>query len=95
MIAGHDAFVADLRPMIEPLLALEGRVFGIACHSYDLATALIAEEAGVLLSDGRGNALDAPLDTRSDVAWVGYANAHIRAQMEPGLLAALARRGLL
>ena len=30
----------------------------------------------MLLSDGRGNPLDAPLDTRSDVAWVGYANAH-------------------
>jgi hypothetical protein len=95
LIAGHDAFVADLRPMIEPLLAREGRAFGLACHPYDLATALIAEEAGVLLSDGHGNPLDAPLDTRSDVAWVGYANAHIRAQMEPGLLAALARRGLL
>ena len=68
LIAGHDAFVADLRPMIEPLLAREGRAFGLACHPYDLAAALIAEEAGVLLSDGRGNPLDAPLDTRSDVA---------------------------
>ena len=27
LIAGHDAFVADLRPMIEPLLAREGRAF--------------------------------------------------------------------
>ena len=95
LIAGQDAFVADLRPVVETLLAREGRALGLACHPYDLATSLIAEEAGVLLADGRGNPLDALLDTRTDVAWVGYANAAIRAQVEPGLLAALARRGLL
>ncbi|HEX6540673.1 MAG TPA: inositol monophosphatase [Ktedonobacterales bacterium] len=95
LIAGQDAFVADLRPVVEPLLAREGHPLGLACHPYDLATILIAEEAGVLLTDGQGQPLDAPLDAQTDVAWVGYANAHIRAQIEPGLLAALARRGLL
>lgn len=95
LIAGQDAFVADLRPIVEALLAREGRALGLACHPYDLATSLIAEEASVLLTDGHGNSLDAPLDTRTDVAWVGYANAAIRAQVEPGLLAALARRGLM
>lgn len=95
LIAGQDAFVADLRPVVEPLLAREGRSLGLACHPYDLAAALIAEEAGVLLTDSRGNPLDAPMDTRTAVAWVGYANSHIRAQLEPGLLAALSRRGLL
>jgi hypothetical protein len=95
LIAGQDVFVADLRPLIEPLLAREGKTFGIACHPYDLAAMLIAEEAGVLLTDGRGHPLDAPLDIQTDVAWVGYANAHIRAQIEPALLAALARRGLI
>ena len=95
LIAGHDAFVADLRPLIEPLLARDGRALGIACHPYDLATMLIAEEAGVLLTDGCGEPLDAPLDTTTAVAWVGYANTAIRAQVEPGLLTALARRGLL
>jgi hypothetical protein len=95
LISGQDAFVADLRPLIEPLLAREGRAVGLPCRPYDLAASLIAEEAGVLLSDGRGNPLDAPLDTRADVSWAGFANAHIRAQVEPGLLTALARRGLL
>ncbi len=95
LIAGQDAFVADLRSLVESLRAREGRVLGISCHPYDLATALIAEEAGVLLTDGRGHPLDAPLDTQTDVAWVGYANAQIRAQIEPALLAALTRRGLI
>jgi hypothetical protein len=95
LIAGQDVFVADLRAQIEPLLAREGRTFGLACHPYDLATALIAEEAGVLLTDGQGDPLDALLDTVADVSWVGYANLRIRASIEPALLAALARRGLL
>ena len=95
LIAGHDRFVADLRPTIEPLLARRGRSSGIACHPYDLAAVLIAEEAGVIVTDGGGRPLDAPLDIHADVAWAGYANAAIRAQIEPALLAALRQRGLL
>lgn len=91
VIAGHDRFTADLRPLFESWLARQGREFGIACHPYDLATALIAEEAGVLLTDGRGNPLDAPLTLDADVAWAGYANAAIRAQIEPLLTTALER----
>jgi hypothetical protein len=49
----------------------------------------------VLLSDGRGNPLDAPLTVDADVAWAGYANAAIRAQIEPALTVALRTRGLL
>lgn len=95
LVAGHDRFTADLRPLVEPLLARRGLAFGIACHPYDLASALIAEEAGVLLTDGRGGPLDAPLTVDADVAWAGYANAAIRAQIEPPLQAALRDRGLL
>ena len=91
LIAGHDRFTCDLRPLLEPWVARQGREFGIACHPYDLATALIAEEAGVLLSDGLGKPLDAPLTLDADVAWAGYANAAIRAQVEPLLTAAVAR----
>ena len=42
---------------------------------------------------GRGEALDAPLTVDADIAWAGYANRHIRAQIEPLLLQALRRRG--
>ena len=93
LVAGHDRFTADLRPLLEPWIMRQGLEFGIACHPYDLATALIAEEAGILLTDGLGNPLDAPLTLDADVAWAGYANAAIRAQVEPLLTAALARLG--
>ncbi|MEI8307614.1 MAG: inositol monophosphatase [Chloroflexales bacterium] len=95
LIAGHDRFVADLRPLLDRHLAARGEALGICCHPYDLATMLLAEKAGVLLSDDRGGDLDAPMDIHADVGWVGYANAEIRAQMEPALLGVLRERGIL
>jgi hypothetical protein len=95
LIAGHDRFVADLRPLMEPLLARRGLSLGICCHPYDLCTELIARELGVLVTDEHGEALHAPLDIDANVTWVGYANAQIRAQIEPALRHALATRGLL
>ena len=56
---------------------------------------LVAEEAGVMLTDAAGSALDAPFDLDADVAWVGYANGGLRERVEPALLGALDRRGLL
>jgi len=71
-----------------------GQSGGLCCHPYDVCTALIAEEAGVLLTDPWGGPLDVPLDVWANVAWVGYANSTLRRQIEPVLQAALARRGL-
>jgi hypothetical protein len=95
LIAGHDRFVADLRPLLDRHLAARGEALGICCHPYDLATILLAQKAGVLLSDDRGGELDAPMDIHADVGWAGYANAEIRAQIEPALLGALRDRGIL
>lgn len=95
LIAGHDRFVADLRPLLDGWLAARGEALGICCHPYDLATELIARQAGVILTDATGAPLDAPLDVQTDVGWVGYANAAIRAQIEPLLLGELRRRGLM
>jgi hypothetical protein len=86
LLAGHDRFVADLRPLV-------GEMRGLCAHPYDLASLLVAEEAGVLVADAQGQPLDAPLDVQTSVAWAGYANAALRATLEPLLLQALARRG--
>jgi fructose-1,6-bisphosphatase/inositol monophosphatase family enzyme len=95
LMAGHDRFVADLRPLVEPLLARRGLALGICCHPYDLCTELIARELGVIVVEPCGERLHAPLAVEPDVAWVGYANARIRAEVEPLLHAALRARGLL
>lgn len=95
LAAGHDRFVADLRPLMRAVLAERGESLGLCCHPYDLAAELVAREAGVVITDERGGPLRAPLCIEADVAWVGYANAAIRAQVEPLLQAALRRRGLI
>jgi len=94
LAVGHDRFNADLRPLMHERLQSRGQPIGLCCHPYDICTALIAQEAGVLLTDPWGRPLDAPLDVAADVAWVGYANPVLRRQVEPVLQAALARRGL-
>jgi len=77
LIVGHDRFVADLRPLVDP--------DAFACHPYDVCTAMLLEEAGGVVTDPRGGPLDAPLDTTSPVAWAGYANPELAARIGPVL----------
>jgi fructose-1,6-bisphosphatase/inositol monophosphatase family enzyme len=77
LIVGHDRFVADLRPLVDPSAP--------ACHPYDVCTAMLLEEAGGVVTDPHGEPLDAPLDTTSPVAWAGYANAALAARIGPVL----------
>ena len=95
LMTGRDRFIADIRPLLLGVLASRGLPRPLCCHPYDLCTALIAEEAGVRLTDANGRALDAPFDIEADVSWVGYANDRLRARVEPALQRALARRGLV
>lgn len=95
LMAGRDRFNADLRPLMESWLAQRGLALGICCHPYDLCTELIAREVGVIITDASGRPLSAPLNVMAEVSWVGYANAPIRAQIEPLLQKALRRRGLI
>jgi fructose-1,6-bisphosphatase/inositol monophosphatase family enzyme len=95
LIAGHDRFIADLRPLMEPMLKRRGLALGICCHPYDVCTELIARELGVIVTDAQGASLNPSLHTEADVAWCGYANEHIRAEIEPLLRQALETRGLL
>jgi hypothetical protein len=95
LMCGHDRFIADLRPLMNKLLAQRGLALGICSHPYDVCTELIAREAGVIVTDVYGAPLDAELSVEPNVGWVGYANSDIKAQMEPLLRAALQRRNLI
>lgn len=77
---GQDRFNADLRPLFYRRAGLSE---GLACHPYDCAGLLIAEEAGVVITGADGKPLDAPLDTTSPVSWVGYANEKLRGKIQP------------
>jgi fructose-1,6-bisphosphatase/inositol monophosphatase family enzyme len=89
LMAGHDRFIADLRPLLRPLLSSRGLPPALTCHPYDICCALIAEESGVIVTGADGRPLDAPLDVDAEVAWAGYANEGVRAQIEPLLQKAL------
>lgn len=95
LFAGHDRFVADLRPLFEKTLGAHGSRLGLCCHPYDLCTELIARELGVIVTDEYGKPLTTRLAVQPDVAWIGYANEGVRAQIEPLLRAELEKRGLI
>lgn len=95
LMSGRDRFVADVRPLMEQIREQRGLARGLSCHPYDLCTMLIAEELGVILTGPSGEPLDVPMDLESDVSWVGYANERIRDRVQPALLRALSRRGLI
>ena len=83
LIVGHDRFNADLRPAF---YRLQGQPEGLCCHPYDCAAMLVAEEAGVVLTDENGQQLDGPLDTTTGLSWAGYANASLQKRIEPLLM---------
>jgi hypothetical protein len=95
LMMGHDRWVADLRPLVEPVLRDRKRSLGLCCHPYDLCTESIARAAGVIVSDERGECLRAPLDVTTDVAWIGMANGRVRDELWPALRDVLTERGLL
>lgn len=90
LIVGHDRFNADLRPL---LYKIQSQPEGLCCHPYDCATALIATEAGVHLTNALGQPLDGPLDTTTGISWAAFANPTLRSAIEPLLTAFLKDRG--
>jgi len=85
LIVGHDRFNADLRPLALAAKYPAASRHRLCCHPYDFCTELIAREAGVIVTDPWGAEVTCPLDIRVDLAWVGYANRKIQAQVEPVL----------
>jgi fructose-1,6-bisphosphatase/inositol monophosphatase family enzyme len=95
MLMGHDRFIADIRNILYKKLEKEGKRPGHVCHPYDICTKMIASEAGIIITDVYGTRLDAPLDVLSPVDWIGYANQHIRSEVEPILQHLMKKYGLL
>jgi len=95
LISGHDRFVADLRPLLENILKERGLSLGLCCHPYDLCTELIAREAGVIITDEKGNPVQAILNVTDNISWIGFANNSIQKEVEPHLINALKKYQLL
>ena len=79
--------MADLRPEAFRQLGIEAN---LCCHPYDLAAALVLEEAGCQIETPDGKPLACPLDTTTPVSWVAYANAGLADSIRPALQQVLA-----
>ena len=95
LISGHDRFIADLRPLLENVMRERGVDSGLCCHPYDLCTELIAREAGVIITDEKGNPVESKLNITENVSWIGYANESIRKEVEPHLVDTLEKFHLI
>jgi hypothetical protein len=80
LLAGHDRMNGDLRPMI---LKREGIAMSLVCHPYDVCTALLLAEAGVVFEKPCGGVVDTRLDLTSPVAWMAYANEALAELVRP------------
>jgi Inositol monophosphatase family len=95
LMAGHDRFVADVRPLLIKGLRASGAPTPLCAHPYDLSTELVAREAGVIVTDPSGAPLRAPLDVSTEIAWIGFANDTLARTVGDALRAELAARELL
>jgi fructose-1,6-bisphosphatase/inositol monophosphatase family enzyme len=86
LLAGHDRMVGDLRPLAFAEAGIES---AFVCHPYDCCTAMLLEEAGCVVTTPWGNALDAPLDITTPVAWIAFANPALARMAAPALHAAV------
>lgn len=82
LLTGRDALVVDARPLFPDELSP---------HPYDVCVALIATEAGCIVTGLDGAPLDAPLDTSTSVGWIGIANAGLAETVQPAIQRALDR----
>lgn len=85
----------DVRPQVDAASAAGGRSVGLCAKPYDLCTALIAQEAGVIVTTPAGGPLAYPFDLTTDCGWIGYAGDAIRAEVEPALRQAMDALSLL
>lgn len=94
LLVGHDRFVADFRPLVYSFLKQQGKRGGHTAHPYDICTQLIAQEAGIIITDELGGNISAKMHTLTPVGWIGYANKDIQQEVET-LLQSLLRKNNL
>ena len=75
LLAGRDRMVGDIRPYVMR--------HSLPCHPYDICTGMLIREAGGVFEAPDGGPVEAPLDTTSAVAWIGYANPVLAALVRP------------
>jgi fructose-1,6-bisphosphatase/inositol monophosphatase family enzyme len=98
LMAGHDRFCCDLRPLFYRILQQQSPglavIKGLECHPYDVAGALVASQAGVVITDGFGRPLQCPYDVHTGVHWCGFGNETLAKSIQPIITRWLAEHGV-
>ena len=98
LMAGHDRFCCDLRPLFYRILEHQSPartvVRGLECHPYDVAGALVARQAGVVITDAFGRPLQSPYDVHAGIHWCGFANEALAKSIQPIITKWLAEHGV-
>lgn len=90
LLAGRDRMIADIRPLVFEKLGFNT---SLTCHPYDLACLPVIHASSCVIEDPWGTPLNAPLDTLTPVAWVGYANQTLANTLRPLLRETLLELG--
>lgn len=83
LMTGKYRVVVDVRALLRGYQRRRKRMLPLCVHPYDLSAALIATEAGCIVRDMDGAALNSPLDLHTNCAWAAYANAALFEQIHP------------
>lgn len=94
LMTGQMRLVADFRPLLNQHWRQRHEPTLLCAHPYDLATALIAQKAGVSLFDQRGSNLDGPTAPTDEIGWIGFSNPKLATRYLPTLLQTLERNNL-
>jgi len=94
LMMGHDRFTADLRPILLPHANPHEPTPRLTAHPYDLCTELLARGAGVIVTGGDGQPLNAPLNVHHPTAWIAYANRDLQQAIQPTLQRLMVEFGL-
>jgi len=89
---GRDRFVLDIRPLVHRAI---GAHSSLCARPYDVCTALVAQNAGCVVTAPDGSPLDPPLDITTNVAFVAYANEHLAARVQPIVTSVLRKHHLI
>jgi len=92
LVTGKYRGIIDIRPFLG---RITGTPFGLCAHPYDLCTKLIADQANAIINCygvyTDRIAKKVPLDAKTDVAFIAFANEKIKNQVEPVLRKILAK----
>lgn len=95
LIHGQSRLVVDIRPQLNQKWRRRAEPTGLCAHPYDLASWLIAREAGVVICQPNGQPFDGPTHATAEIGWIGFAHPMLAQRYDQLLLTILRRHEMI